>query len=448
MLAFEEIRKIHFIGICGASLRVLAMLCVDMGLQVSGSDVRSCNEMQILRQSGVDCYSGHDLSKIKGVSLVVYSAAVSKNDEELSFAISSGVPCIERKEFLPMIAGQFDKVVSIAGSHGKTTTSLMTERILRELKCKFAAHIGGQASDGGDLPTDTGREIFLSEACEYRRSFLSFSSDVGVITSIDYDHPDTYSDAEQYSLAFEQYRQKCRVCVVSEDAKAKLKSTDNVIVCGYDSSCDYFATNLTQDKGKFSYVVNHGQEKMPVRLNVIGRHNVVNSMLAIAVCAQLGYPLKDICRALSGFVGVKRRFECKGKTANGARVIVDYAHHPTEIKAAIDAALLMTHGRIWVVFQPHTYSRTASLLDGFVDSFYWCDELIIAPTYSARESREEGADAFDLYCALVEHGKLACYIEDDKKIADVVAKSAGENDIILILGAGDIYSIAQLIVQH
>ena len=446
MLTFDEISKIHFVGVCGASLSVLATLCLDMGLDVSGSDLRDCAQMDFLRERGVDCVVGHDPSKVRDVDLVVYSSAISQEDLELAFARQVGVPCLERKDFLPLIASRFDKTISISGSHGKTTTSLMIEHVMRKLGCKFASHIGGQAVDGTPSPVYTGNEYFLSEACEYRRSFLSFDSWLGVITSIDYDHPDTYSDEGQYAEAFEEYRKRCARCIVTQDCIDKLSSRSNLVTCGSLPTCDYYACNLQQDRGKFSYTLVHGSQSVVVKLAVVGRHNVVNSMLAVATLHSLGFSLDSVCEALSDFEGARRRMECKGKTERGARVIVDYAHHPTEIKTAIDTALMMTRGKIWVVFQPHTYSRTAVLLDGFVDSFYWCDELIIAPTYSARESKSDGADAFDLYCALVERGKMACYIEDDKKIADYLTKSAEKNDLILILGAGDIAGLATLLV--
>ncbi|MGN0789617.1 MAG: UDP-N-acetylmuramate--L-alanine ligase, partial [Christensenellales bacterium] len=438
MLTFDEIRNIRFVGVCGASLSVLATLCLDMGLSVSGSDLRDCDIMDYLRGRGVDCTLGHDVSTIRDTDLVVYSSAISLSDPELAFARKVGVPCIERKDFLPLIASRFDKTISVSGSHGKTTTSLMIEHVMRKLGCKFAAHIGGEEAGVSFEPVYTGNEYFLSEACEYRRSFLCLQSWLGVVTSIDYDHPDTYSDERQYAQAFEEYRKRCVKCITTQECASVFSSRDNLVVCGFLPSCDYYASNLEQDKGKFTYALTCGGESAVVRLAVVGKHNVVNSMLAIAVLRNLGFSLGGICEALSDFEGVKRRMECKGKTERGARVIVDYAHHPTEIKTAIDTALMMTRGKIWVVFQPHTYSRTAALLDGFVDSFYWCDELIIAPTYSARENKSDGVDAFDLYCALVERGKMACYIDDDKKIADYLAKSAESNDLILILGAGDI----------
>lgn len=446
MLTFDEISKIHFVGVCGASLSVLATLCLDMGLSVSGSDLRDCALTEYLRERGAHCVVGHDVSAIRDADLVVYSSAISQDDPELAFARQIGVPCIERKDFLPLIASRFCKTISVSGSHGKTTTSLMIEHVMCKLGCKFAAHIGGEEVNGSPTPTYTGNEFFLSEACEYRRSFLCLQSWLGVITSIDYDHPDTYSDARQYAQAFEEYRSRCVRCITTQECASVLASHDNLVVCGFLPSCDYYASDLEQDRGKFIYTLTHGSEVSLVKLAVVGKHNVVNSMLAIAVTHSLGYSLRSVCEALSDFEGVKRRMECKGKTDRGARVIVDYAHHPTEIKTAIDTALMMTRGKIWVVFQPHTYSRTAALLDGFVDSFYWCDELIIAPTYSARESKSDGADAFDLYCALVERGKMACYIDDNKKIADYLTKSAENNDLILILGAGDIANLATLLV--
>lgn len=449
-----EFRKIHFIGIGGISMSALAVLASQSGAWVSGSDRENSKTLERLGKCGLKVYVGHDNSVVAGCDLVVYSGAVGDDDPELKFARTNRIRCMERKAFLALMAKECNACVAIAGSHGKTTTTAMLCWILKNLGTAFRGHVGGIINGVGANYVDDGNDLFVTEACEYKRSFLALEPTVGVILNSAYDHPDTYPTKEDMYAAFRQFAEQSHVVLAEENCARTLglysieNGRDKVYTFGLDEKADFCAADIREERGRFSFTaLFRGEAIAKVNLAVYGRHNVLNALACIAVCRILWQDAAQAGRYLADFKGVERRFEYMGKCASGADIIADYAHHPDEICSAVDTLRLMTKGRIVAVFEPHTYSRTKALLEEFSHCFFWTDELLILPAYSARENKEQGLDGVDLACYINKRGECALYMDDYDKAYDYIVRHTGGEDVVLVLGAGSVYSLAQRLAK-
>ncbi len=446
--------RIHFIGIGGISMSALAMLASESGVWVSGSDRSDSEILRKLKDYGINAYVGSNNSIVAKSELVVYSSAISDGDAELKFARNNKIRCMERKAFLALAASQCKSTIAIAGSHGKTTATAMLCHVAERIPLAFKGHIGGLIHGAGSNYIDTGSDYFITEACEYQRSFLALSPDIGVVLNSDYDHPDTYPDEQSMYDAFRQFVEQSRVAVVEEESYRRLElskvadARDKIYTFGFGDMCDFRAVNLTQQDGKFTFdVFYEGGKLHNIALSLYGKHNVLNALAVFAAGYLLWLEVKEVARYIETFEGVERRFcEC-GKTESGAKVIVDYAHHPNEISATIDTVRLMTKGRIIVVFEPHTYSRTKALLKEFGECFYWADELIILPTYSAREGSEMGLDGSALSSYINSKGGGAVYMDDYRKACEYIQYDAKEKDVVLVLGAGSVNTLGAMLTQ-
>ncbi len=424
----------------------LAFLSQKLGMSVSGSDRENSDTIGYLQSKSIEAYVGADCRVVDRADLVVFSSAVGQDDIERVYAQNSGKIVIERKTYLGLLSQLFDRVVSVAGSHGKSTMSAMIAYVIGRLGGDVTTHLGCKPVGWNGFLYSDKRDILVCEACEYRRSFLELDSYIGVITGIDYDHPDTYPSKKDLCQAFATFGQKSNILIGSEQAKSILKMP--CISYGFSRQNDYFAENIKENHGKYSCAVCHQGERVDLNLGLYGKHNLLNALGAVAVCNTLGYDMTSIVEVLADFGGIERRFECKGKMPSGARVIIDYAHHPTEIAAAISTANRLGRGKVWTVFQPHTYSRTASLLNEFACSFYWSDEIILLPTFSARESENDGKNSFDLYHKLLEKGQVCVYAENREEVAKSLKKMTSKEDIVLVLGAGDVNKLADMLVEN
>lgn len=449
-----DFRRIHFIGIGGSSMSALAMLASESGAWVSGSDREDSLMLKNLKSRGLNVYTGSNNSIVAQSDLVVYSGAIGDDDTELKFARTNRIRCMERKAFLALLAKECKNLIAFSGSHGKTTATAMLCYVFNHAGVGFKGHFGGIMSQGKCNYFNTGDDYFVTEACEYKRSFLALEPTVGVILNSDYDHPDTYRDTEEMYEAFRQFGEQSDVVLVEENSYKTLdmrkieNSRDKVYTFGLSEDADFRAVNISQKEGRFSFcVLFRGQKLTDVNLKVYGKHNVMNALAVIAVCRILWKNVKEAARLIESFEGVDRRFSIMGKCKSGARVIADYAHHPREICATIDTLRLMTKGRIVAVFEPHTYSRTKALMDDFAHCFFWTDELIILPTYSAREKRSDGYDGVDLACYINKGGECALYMDSYDKAREYLTEHTSPNDVILVLGAGSVYSLAQSLAQ-
>lgn len=397
-------------------MRTLRTITARLGHETSGSDLTT---------------GGHDPNNVKGANLVVFTGAISADNPELSAARENGVPTIERSEYLAAIAASFGRVIAIAGSHGKTTATALTAAATACLNP--TVHIGGEYA-GGD-----GNEYFITEACEFRRSFLMLAPDVGVILNADLDHTDCYKTEAEAVEAFLAFGRRCRkLCVNGDDPRLGIDHPDK-ITFGMGENCDVRAVGLCADgENRYSFSlfclgVNMGR----LELSLVGRHNVYNALAAASVALGEGVSMSEIARAFVGFKGVARRMETLGYV-RGARVIADYAHHPTEIRALI--ASLRPRARLIVVFEPHTYSRTRDLFDKFATCFRGADEVVFLPVFAAREKTGE-VTSVDLYNA-VSKIMPARYFGSYAEAENYLFGEVGEGDIVVFAGAGTIYSAA------
>lgn len=434
-------------------MSALAMLASESGAWVSGSDREDSLTLQKLKDMGLNVYTGSNNSIVAQSDLVVYTGAIGDDDTELKFARTNRIRCMERKAFLALIAKECKSLIAISGSHGKTTTTAMLCYVLKCLRVGFKGHLGGIISQEHCNFINTGDDYFVTEACEYKRSFLALEPTVGVILNSDYDHPDTYPSKEDMYDAFRQFAEQSQVVVAEENTYKtldlqRIENKDKIYTFGLGEDADFRAVNITQKDGKFSFtVLMRGQKLTDIHLNVYGKHNVLNALAVIAVSRIMWQNIREVAECIESFEGVDRRFSIMGKSQSGAKIIADYAHHPREICATIDTLRLMTKGRIVAVFEPHTYSRTKALLDDFAQCFFWTDELLILPTYSARETKNQGYDGIDLTCYINKRGECALYMDSYDKAYEYINEHTSKDDVVIVLGAGSVYSLAQKLVQ-
>ncbi|MDE6869779.1 MAG: UDP-N-acetylmuramate--L-alanine ligase [Clostridia bacterium] len=433
-------------------MSALAMLTSEAGVWVSGSDRCDSETLQKLKEYGINAYVGSNNSVVSGSDLVIYTSAVGGDDSELKFARANKIRCMERKAYLALMAKSCKSVIAVAGSHGKTSVSAMLCHIFDKMALPFKGHVGGIIKSVGANYIDTGNDYFITEACEYNRSFLSLEPDIGVILNCDYDHPDTYPTKESMFEAFVKFADQSKTVIVGEEAFDTLNlhgvDKDKVYTFGFDKDAYFRAVNIQNDEGKFSFdALCDGKSIGKFSLDIYGRHNVLNALAVIAVCHLNWLDMLEVAHCIGEFDGVDRRFTDCGNTPSGARVIVDYAHHPKEIAATIDTVRLMTKGRIIAVFEPHTYSRTKALLNEFAESFYWTDDLIILPTYGARESQEEGLGGDGLARYINKNGEGALYLQDYESAKEYIQSNSTSRDVIVVLGAGSINLLGKMLIE-
>mgnify|MGYP000968421452 CR=1 FL=1 len=457
LLGSPSIKKIHFIGIGGISMSGLAEILLNFGYEVSGSDIRSSSITKKLEKLGVKVFIGHSESNIQSPDLVVYTAAINQSNPELIKAHRLGIPAIDRAELLGQIMRKYKHSIAVAGTHGKTTTTSMISTTA--LKCNLdpTIHIGGELDAIGGTTRVGGNNCFIAEACEYCGSFLKFYPYIAVVLNIEYDHADYFKDISHIKDTFakfiSQVPENGYVVACADDSNI-LQILDGVycnkVTFGLDpEKAMWSAANIVfDDRGCASFNLLFNKKDMGViKMNVPGIHNVSNAVAAAATCHILGCNIDSIRLALSDFWGTHRRFELKG-TSNDIKVIDDYAHHPTEIKATLKAAKNFRHSKVWCVFQPHTYSRTKSLLSDFSDSFNDADEIIITDIYAAREVDTGEISAKDLALRIRSSGKKVVYIKKFEDIVSYLEDKASPGDIIITMGAGDVYRIGEMFLEN
>lgn len=443
-------KKVHFIGIGGISMSALAEILLKNGYKVSGSDMKSSNITEKLKEKGAVIYIGHQAENVLSADLIVYTAAVSQDNPEIIKANELDIPLMDRAEFLGAIMKGHDYNIAVAGTHGKTTTTSMLSHILIDSDVDPTILVGGEL-DLIDGNVRTGNsEYFITEACEYKGSFLKFYPYIGIILNIDADHLDYYRDIDHIKETFEQFAalipEEGYLIGNAEDHRVEdimSKCSCNTIGYGFDKG-NLQAHNVNFDsRGCASYdVIYNGNFIFRVSLSVPGKHNVLNSLSSIASALALKLDYNHIINGLASFKGTHKRFELKG-VKDGISVIDDYAHHPTEIKATLNTAKNYPHKRIVCVFQPHTYSRTITLLDDFSESFYDADEVILADIYAAREKNTGIVSSDTLGEKLREKGLKCINIHSFEEITEYLRNNTFEGDLVLTVGAGDIVKVGE-----
>ncbi len=440
----EGIKKLYFIGVGGVSMSALAKYLSSQGYVVSGSDGTRGEETENLAFYGVKAYIGVDGERpaLLQADAVVYTDAILPTHAERQAAQRLGKRMIARADLLSIVSENFSKIIAVAGSHGKTTCTSMCAHALKGIGVPFTAHIGGQDSVFGNFYS-TGREYFLTEVCEYKRNLLKISADAAVVLNVDRDHMECYQDDADLTACFRQYCRKAKTAFVCADDKGCERLGD-FATFGINSTCaDYRAVDLRTGNERYSFTVEeYGKPLCRLRMQAIGRYNVYNALAAFAVMRSFGFDERDIKRGLESFTAVKRRFERVG-SYRGASLICDYAHHPREIAATIATAEGICKGRLFVVFQPHTYSRTKLLMSDFIQTLRPIDDLVIFKTFPAREKYDEEGSGARLAQAV---GSL--YAENAYVLKTWLKKTVREGDTVLFLGAGDIYYVAQYLARE
>ncbi|MBR4207807.1 MAG: UDP-N-acetylmuramate--L-alanine ligase [Lachnospiraceae bacterium] len=447
--------KVFFCGIGGISMSGLAEILLSKRFKVAGSDIRDSELTERLEKLGAEIHIGQEASNVSDdTDLFVYTAAISPDNPEFSKAVEKNIPMLTRAELLGEIMHGYGTAVCVSGTHGKTTTTSMVTEIFIKAGMDPTVTVGGMLKDiGGNLRIGSSGN-FIAEACEYTNSFHSFFPTIALILNIEEDHMDFFKDINDIRASFKKFASLLPAdgtLVINSGIEAYTELTEGlecrVVTFGTDEGADYRATDISfDDRGLCSYTLHRktpdGEETEKIKLSVPGEHNVYNSLAAIAAADAAGADKSAIVPGLESFKGAGRRFEYKGEIG-GVTVIDDYAHHPSEIKATLLAAERYPHKRLWVVFQPHTYTRTKAFLDDFAKALSMADEVVLLDIYAAREKNTVGISSADLKDKLDKKGRKAVYFKyfDDAEAYLLQHCTAG--DLVLTVGAGDVYRIGE-----
>lgn len=452
----DKNKKVHFIGIGGISMSGLAEILLNRNFKVSGSDMKASPITDKLSANGAEVHIGQKKDNInEDVDLVVYTAAISDDNPELIRAKELNILMLTRAEFLGNIMKGHKFNIAISGTHGKTTTTSMVSHICLEANLDPTILVGGQLDAIGGNVRPGNSDYFITEACEYKGSFLKFFPYVGVILNIDADHLDYYKDIDDIQNAFIKFSKLIPddgylVCCADDERMKNIttQSKCNIITYGINSG-DVTAKNIVfNEKGCACFDVYKGDSKLlSMQLNVPGKHNVLNSLASICASLALNISYESIVNGLQSYKGTHRRFEIKG-TLNGVTVIDDYAHHPTEILATLNAAKNYPHKKIFCVFQPHTYSRTINLFKEFSESFSNVDELILADIYAAREKDTGVVSSAMLADKISSQGIKCSNINSFDEIVSHLRKTLENGDILLTVGAGDVFKVGEMYLKN
>ena len=425
-----KVKKAHFVGIGGIGVSAIARMILAEGKIVSGSDTASSGIIDELRKLGAKIFMGHSADNVASdVDLIVYTPAVDFENQELKKGKKLKIPTLSYPEMLGLISK--DKyTIAVSGAHGKTTTTAMIGKILIDAKKDPTIIVGSLLKDSKSNFVAGKGKHFVVEACEYKKSFLNINPKIIVITNIDNDHLDYYKSLENIKKAF-------------GELAAKL-SEENYLVCDpNDKNLEYV---IKKTKGK---IIDYTKIAASFNLKIPGEHNINNAKAAMSVAKILDIDEKEAIKSLNDFSGTWRRFECKGETKNGVLVYDDYGHHPTEIKATLKGAReFFGNKKIWCVFQPHLYSRTKLLLEDFGKSFSDADEIIVADIYAAREPKDESVNSKMLAEEIIKNGGVAMHMESFDKIAELLAGKAKKSDVVITMGAGDVYKIGENLLKN
>ncbi len=454
---FHNPISIHFIGIGGISMSGLAEILLKEQFRISGSDSRASELTKHLEARGARILIGQKSSNIpKDCQLVVYTAAIHPDNPEFAAAKDRKLPMLSRAQLLGQIMANYKTAIAVAGTHGKTTTTSMIASILMAANADPTISVGGiLPSIGGNIRV--GRSgTFLTEACEYTNSFLEFYPTVGIILNIEEDHMDFFRDLADIRHSFRRFAQlipQDGLLIINRDIEQYQEITEglacSVITFGMNPESNYYASGLSYDTlahASFMAVFDRTDET-PVQLAVPGAHNVSNALAAIAVAKALHISSEDIQKGLLSFTGTDRRFQYKGEV-NGFTIIDDYAHHPTEIRATLEAASLYPHREIWCVFQPHTYTRTKAFLSEFAEALALADHIVLADIYAARETDTLGISAQTLAAELKKLGADVHYFPSFQEIEKFLLKKCLHGDLCITMGAGNVINIGENLLNR
>ena len=444
----------HFIGIGGVSMSGLAEILRKEGFTVSGSDMKESDTTRSLEEAGIKVYIGQVASNITDdIDFVVYTAAIHPDNEEYMEVVSRNLPMLTRAQFLGQLMTNYKYSVSVAGTHGKTTTTSMMAYIMMQAKTDPTISIGGHLNlIDGNIRVGSS-DYFVTEACEYTNSYHEFRSFASIILNVDNDHLDFFKNIENIAASFATFATKTLdggTLIVNGDMKYRdqildaVKDRDlHIVTFGKDAGNNYVAKDIRLNEfGNPSYtLIIDGEDKGEVQLSVTGEHNAINSLAAIAASLYMGISLEDIKEGLRLCHSADRRFQYKGTMDNGAVIVDDYAHHPTEISASLAVAKSVVKNELWVAFQPHTYTRTKAHLGDFAKALSVADHVLLADIYAAREKDDGSVSSRDLENELKKLGCDAVYLGDFGNIKKYFKNNSNNNDMLITMGAGNIDTV-------
>ena len=448
------IKKVHFVGIGGAGMSALAKILVEKEYNVSGSDVKESVMTGILRDLGAKVFIGQRAENVQDTEAIVVSSAIRENNPEVVEAKRLGLKRLHRSDVNAFLINN-SKGIAVAGAHGKTTTTSMLGVSLDYEGVSPSIIIGGEVDYLGSNAKLGKSDYLVSEADESDGTFLKYYPYIGIVTNVENDHMDHYGTMENIIKDFTQFLNQIRedgwgvVCFDNENIRNIVKNVNRKIVSyAIDHEADYVAANIKADASGTSFdVIHKGENLGTVKLNVPGRHNVLNAMACVVTGITLGQSVAQMAEGLTMFNGAKRRFQTKGK-AQGVWVVDDYAHHPTEIATTLKAARQTQPKRLVCAFQPHRYSRTQLLQKEYGSCFKDADLLVLTDVYSAGEDPIPGVDGELLVKEVAEQtGQKTVYIKDKKEIAAYLKSIAQDGDLIMTMGAGDIVKCGEELVE-
>lgn len=446
---YGKIQKIHFVGIGGIGMSGIAEVLINLGYQVSGSDLKESDITRRLAALGGTIAYGHRAENLSEVDVVVTSTAVKEDNPEVQEAHNRKVPVIPRAEMLAELM-RMKHGIAIAGTHGKTTTTSMVATVLSHGGIDPTVVIGGRLDSIGSNAKLGQGEFLVAEADESDGSFLKLSPTIAVVTNVDEDHLDYYSDLDEIRATFIDFINKVPfyglviLCLDDENLQGMIPEVKKrLITYGLTSQADFQASEIEHQADRTSFMVHYRGEALgKLNIRMPGRHNVLNALAAVAVGMELEMPFALIAEGFQDFGGVQRRFQVKGE-AQGVMVVDDYGHHPVEIKATLAAARSGWNRRVVAVFQPHRYSRTEALFDDFVTAFYQADHVAVMDVYAAGEEPRPEVSAEKLAAGISEHGhKSCCYTGSVEATVEHLLAVLQPGDIVITLGAGNVWQVA------
>lgn len=448
--------NIHFIGIGGINMSALAEICINKGYSVSGSDMQESYLLNNLRNLGAKITIGQKRENITDdINLVVYTAAISNENEEFLAAKEKNILMINRAAFLGQIMREYKNSIAVSGTHGKTTTTSMLSTIFNYAEKDPTILVGGNLSTIGGNVRIGASENFITEACEYVDSFLNFNPFISIVLNIEEDHLDYFSGIEEIKASFNKFGKLLPedgffiINGDNENTKDIIYDVNATIIkFGQKDTNDAIISDIKYDENGYAiFNLNYkGINLGTFTLSVYGLHNVYNATSAIIASIVSGIEVDIIKKAIKEYNGVGRRFEKKG-FFNSTLVVDDYAHHPTEVKATLAAAKTLKKNRLWVVFQPHTYSRTKALLKEFAEAFYSADKVIITDIYAAREKNPGDISSKDLVEKLYHNNVDVTYIQTFEEIEKYLRENLEDDDLLITCGAGPIYKVGEALLK-
>jgi len=452
---YGKIRKIHFVGIGGIGMSGIAEVLLNLGYQISGSDLREGETTRRLTSLGAEVYYGHAAENLVDVDVVVTSTAVRQENPEVAEAHRRMVPVIPRAEMLAELM-RMKYGIAVAGTHGKTTTTSMVATVLHHGGIDPTAVIGGRLDMFGSNAKLGQGKFLVAEADESDGSFLKLSPTIAIVTNIDADHLDFYTDLDEIKQTFVDFLNKIPfyglavLCLDDPGVQEILPSVNKRFTTyGLSKQADVRAIDIQHNAGRTAFTaVIDGKEQGRISFNMPGEHNVLNALACVAVCHELDLSFDEIADGFKDFGGVGRRFQIKYED-QGVMVVDDYGHHPVEIRATLAAARKGWDRRVVTIFQPHRYSRTQALFDDFLTAFYQSDVLIITDIYAASEDPIPGVDAADLVNGIAEHGhKDVRHITGNEAILEHLEKIVVDGDMVITLGAGNVWQLGEAFAER